>query len=321
MSGARRPSGSVSTSSRPIRISRPQRHGGVEHRPGRGAHAVMQPRRRDRGGVQRGVDLARRSATASSAFSERGSTSTRRTWTPLSASTSASRGGPHAGLDPDPALGQQRRPARASPPRTRFSETRSGTLGPAPRSPRARASTSPPVIQSPVEQRDLDARRRRRAARARRRRCAAGSSVSWPSRVARVGVQRRRRPRRRTPARLGAAPRASAGRPSRGRRSGRPGGPCHRGGHRGQQRRADQERPARADPAGSARASAAKLPTSPPAVDERVEPAGDVARARRRCASAAGSPTATARRAPAPAARPARAGPAASRRTRPASPR
>ena len=78
---ARRPSGSVVTSSRPIRISRPCGHGRVEDRPGRRADAVMQARV-GMPAASSTTSISSAIATASAAFSERGSTSTRRTWTP-----------------------------------------------------------------------------------------------------------------------------------------------------------------------------------------------------------------------------------------------
>ena len=194
MSGARRPSGSVSTSSSPIRISRPERHGGVEHRPGRGA------RRRDaaaRVGIAAAssadVDLVRdrdrvvgvlRARLDEDAVDRRVMARAARALAPhrhqaaLGEQLGVARG-PDAGLDPDPALGQLRRRARASRPR-RGSARRGPAARSSPRSPAPGRRRRRSVIHSPV---DSEISTRGTAARSARTAAAmcAGSSVSWPS--------------------------------------------------------------------------------------------------------------------------------------------
>ena len=187
------------------------RHGGVEHRPGgralrRGAAAA-----RGRTTRSSAASMSRAIATASSAFSERGSTSTRRTWTPLSARISASRGRPHARLDPDPARGDQLgQLAPALLGQVERDEVRRG--GPAREISRARASTSPPVIHSPVEN---ESSMPGAAARSARTAAAMSRGVERlvAVAVARVRVQRAPRPRRRTPAPRPPAPSGERGTP------------------------------------------------------------------------------------------------------------
>ena len=140
-------------------------------------------------------------------------------------------------------------------------------LGPARRSAAARASTSPPVIHSPVESEisipGAAARSARTAAAT-----SAASSDSWPSRVARVGVERRRARGDARSRGLGAARPASAGRPAvavavqAGLEDHAPGSARRR---RAAPRRSGTSSACRRS--GISASAAAKLPTSPPAVE------------------------------------------------------
>ena len=186
--------------------------------------------------------------------------------------------GPDARLDADPALREQVRPARASPPR-RSSARRGRAARSSPRSPRPRVDVAAGDPQA-GRQRELDARAG--AARARPPAVCAGSSVSCPS-ASRGWTW------------IEVAPAATHARASASNSSGVRGTPdwrspfrqawrtrpCHRGGHRGQQRRADQERPAGADQRDQ-RERGGEVADQPARRGQRVQPAGDVARARRR---------------------------------------
>ena len=307
MSGARRPSGSVSTSSSPIRISRPIGTAASSTAQVAGPDAVMQARGADEDAVERGVDVAghrdRLVAVLRARLDEHPPH--------LNAAGGEHLGvacRPHAGLDSDPARGRPASARSRQPSSHRFSEIRSGSSVHS-EIRRARASTSPPVIQSPVEKEISTPGAASRSAA--HRGGDVGRARATRARPGRAdGRAATPRPRRRTRARRPRAPTASAGRPPRGPRSGRPGGPCHRGGDGGEQQRADQERPARPQPRDQHQRRG-EVADEAAGRAERVQPPGDVAGRRRPTACAAGSPTATARRAPAPAGR--RARPATSR--------
>ena len=193
---------------------------------------------------------------------------------PLSASSSASRAVQTPASIPMPRSASRSASSR-QPSSERFSETRSGRSVQPAISARPRVDVAARDPQ-PGRERELDAGQRR-AARAPPRRCAPGRasrgrrrSRGWacsetaPARDARARV-RRQLLRRARDARLAVAVQAGLEEP------------CHRGGHRGQQGRAQQERPARADPRDQ-RERGREVADEPAGGAERVQPPGDVAR-------------------------------------------